>query len=210
MKRELAFLFPFLAPFFRIRLGNTNGHHLEIVPPSLHHVPTTHGLARLVPVVGGRGGGGSSYSLPGSLTRPSPHPPLSLSFSPSSSKRVSVSCEGVTHPQKTLRDGVLNGCKPRMNSNYHPGSEIILPRNSMRNRILCLLFLTIICVFKAKLNFDIFPRMKSIVQMIFLTYRDLFKNFLLQTFSNEEKRGKEKRKKASYPLVKNVCRNRHR
>lgn len=83
-KRELAFLFPFLAPFFRIRLGNTNGHHLEIVPPSLHRVPTTHGLARLVPVVGGRGGGGSSYSLPGSLTRPPPHPSLSLS----SSKRV--------------------------------------------------------------------------------------------------------------------------
>lgn len=79
-KRELAFLFPFLAPFFRIRLGNTNGHHLEIVPPSLHHVPTTHGLARLVPVVGGRGGGGSSYSLPGSLTRPPPHPSLSFFF----------------------------------------------------------------------------------------------------------------------------------
>lgn len=115
-----------------------------------------HAWARLVPVVGGRGGGGSSYSLPGSLTRPSPHPPLSLSFSPSS-KRVSVSCEGVTHPQKTLR--VLSGCKPRMNSNYHPRSEIILPRNSMRNGILCLLFLTIICVSKAKLNFDIFPRM---------------------------------------------------
>lgn len=69
----------------------------------------------------------------------------------------------------------------------------------MRNRILCLLFLTIIClfltIFKAKLNFDIFPRMQSIVQMIFLTYRDLFKNFLLQTFSNEEKKGKKKERK---------------
>lgn len=33
-KREVTFLFLFSAAFFRIRLGNTNGHHLEIVPPS--------------------------------------------------------------------------------------------------------------------------------------------------------------------------------
>lgn len=120
-KRELAFLFPFLAPFFRIRLGNTNGHHLEIVPPSLHHVPTTHGLARLVPVVGGRGGGGSSYSLPGSLTRPPPHPSLSFFFE---TRFPSPFLARVWPILEKSDDGVSSGCKPWMNSNYHLWSKI--------------------------------------------------------------------------------------
>lgn len=99
----------------------------RIVPPSSTDVPTTHGLDRLVPVVGARGGGGNYSTWLHVLTRP-PSIPLFLSRSLLLRVRcefsISVSSLRGSDPPLATIHGVLHGRK-QARLHYNEGRKLL-------------------------------------------------------------------------------------